>query len=126
MAEMKRRIVFDWAIPADRVHFNLLQQAFSTRGSAQPGMRVTSEERRSESKILRRFKACGQPIGEVAEGEPDMRLIELNKLTPQPFELEQPEFKRLQKYVLEGQWAPGLTDVVADLEDRLETAEKVE
>lgn len=123
---MMRRVTFDDS-PQHKVYFRLLYEAFRSRGSAPDGKRVSKEEKRTDAKILRALKLVSEPIGEEpAAGELDGRTRKLLDVVGGALELEQPEFKRLQTYVEDTQWMAAMTDVAADLEDWLDTAEKVE
>lgn len=122
---MIRRLTFTDS-PAHKTYLRLIWIAFSSRGSASSDARVTKDDRRSDSRILRALKSIAEPVGDPPkDGELDGRPLQLRD-GGGSIELEQPEFKRLQKYVEETQWAAAVTDVVADLEDWFEAdAEKV-
>lgn len=120
---MIRRVTF---APGQAVYFRLTYEAFLSRGSSPTDKRVSKDDKRSEAKILRALKTVSDPVGEdPGEGKLDARLRVL-KAGGGVLDLEHPDFKRLQQYVEDAQWMSGLTDIAADLEDWLDTAEKVE
>lgn len=120
------RVVQLQPISQHMAFFQLIFEAFYSRGSAPTEQRVSKEDRRSESRILRALKEISDPVGEEPkEGEIDRRLRTLKK-EGGSLRLDQPDFSRLQRFVEQTQWQSGITDVVADLEDALETAEKSE
>jgi hypothetical protein len=121
LSRMKRRFTF-----SDKQEFRLVYEAFVTRGSSDRDKKYSKEDHRSEARILKVLKSISEPDGpEPINGSPDlrMRVLRGNNLS---IELEQNDFKRLCEYFDNTQWAAGLTDVIVDLSDRLDTAEKVE
>lgn len=120
---MTRKITFDGS--ADhRIYFRLLYDAFASRGTASRDKRFSSDDHRSDARILRAFKQLGEPIGEPPlEGELDARPRRL--AAAGTLELTQSDFKRLQGYCESTQWIAVMTDVAMDMEDWLDTAEKV-
>lgn len=122
---MIRTLTFQ-GTPEHRIYFRLLYEAFRSRGSAAQDARVSKEDKRSDAKLLRALKSVSDPVGEAPpDGELDARL---RALKPEGgiLALEQPEFKRLQTYCDTTQWMSAVTDVAADLDDWLDSAEKVD
>ena len=126
-SDMVRRFAFE-DTATGRQQFRLVWDAFVNRGTPEQGQRQTKDDHRSEARVLRALKAISEPHPDApapAEDAPDLRMRRLHAgggtLT-----LEQPDYKRLCEYVERAQWTAGLTDVVADLEDALDAAEKVE
>ncbi len=122
---MKRRLTCD-PTPLHRTYFRLLAEAFRSRGSAPADRRISKEEKRTDATILRAIKAISDPVGEApAAGDLDLRPRAL-KPEGGVIELDQPAFKRLHTYCEENQWVSSLADVATDLDDWLDSAEKVE
>lgn len=123
---MIRRVQFNGSSQSHKVYFRLLFDAFASRGSAPRDSRVSKEDKKADSRILKALKAISDPIGEEPEdGAPDGRF---RKLKPEggTLELEQkPEFARLVKFCEEAQWSSAVTDAADELEQLLDAAEKV-
>lgn len=124
---MKRRFAFD-DTPAGRQAFRLVWDAVLNRGNPEQGQRQSKDDHRSEARIVRALKAISEPHPDAPlppEDAPDLRMRRL-RAGGGTLTLEQPDYKRLCEYVERAQWTAGLTDVIADLEDALDAAEKVE
>ena len=117
---MKRRFTF-----SNKQEFRLVYEAFVTRGSSDRDKKQSKEDHRSEAKILKQLKSISEPEGnEPINGSPDLRMRTLRE-DGLSIELEQPDFRRLQEYVEGCQWSAGIVDIITDLEDKLDSAEKV-
>ena len=102
--------------------------ALARRGDPAQGTKQSKADHRSEAKIVRALNAISEPLpGSVPPlaGMPDNRVRGL-KTGAWVIALEQPDFKRLQDYLEATQWDATLTADLADLQDALETAEKIE
>jgi len=115
-----RKFVFE-----NKQDFRLVYEAFVSRGSAERDKKQSKDDHRSEARILKQLKAISEPEGsEPVNGSLDLRM----RILREPglsIELPQVDFKRLQEYVENCQWSAGIVDVIADLEDKLDTAEKI-
>ena len=121
LPRMKRRFTF-----SNKQEFRLVYEAFVTRGSSDRDKKQTKEDHRSEAKILKQLKMISEPDGpEPINSNLDLRMRVLNGF-PATIELEQNDYKRLCEYVENTQWSAGLVDVIVELEDALDTAEKIE
>lgn len=124
---MLRRFTFS-PDKTGRTRFRLVFEAFISRGTQKQDQRQSKEDHRSEARILSALKAISEPHPDApvpTEDALDTRLRVL-RLGGGTLELEQPDFKRLQEYVESTQWTAGLTDVIVELEDALDSAEKLE
>jgi hypothetical protein len=127
---MRRRFTFPDSREG-RQYFRLVYEALVSRGSQRGDQRQSKDDHRSEARILKALKRISLPLDDLpkpSDGQPDLRLRQL--ACPEDgnavIELEQPDWKRLCDYVEQTQWAAGLTDLVVDLEDALDAAEKIE
>jgi hypothetical protein len=124
---MIRRFHFD-DTPEGRQRFRFAFEALLTRGTPKADQRQSKEDHRSEARILRALKAISDPHPDApppTDGQPDLRMRVL-KSGGGTLELQQPDYKRLQDYVQETQWATPLIDLVVDFEDQFDAAEKVD
>lgn len=121
LPRMKRRFTF-----STKQEFRLVYEAFISRGSAERDKKQTKEDHRSEAKILKQLKSISEAEGpEPINGNLDMRMRALRE-DGLSIELDQSDYKRLIEYFDNTQWSAGLTDVIVELSDKLDTAEKVE
>ena len=120
---MIRSVTFDGTNERDRTLFTLLREAFLSRGNPKPEERQTKEDYRAEAKIKKQLDALSDPTGDAPATVPDTRPRVLKAETVD-LRLEQPEFARLQRYVDSAQWTPHVVDLVMELADRLDAAEK--
>lgn len=121
---MQRKVTFS---DSHKVFFKLIWDAFRSRGVVRPeDRRVSQADRREERRILQALKAISDPVGDPPkDDDPDVRPRVL-KPGGGVLALDVPEFTRLLKYVSESQWSSGVADLACDLEDWLESADKIE
>lgn len=146
---MQRMIVLDGHSNKDRAHFRILIDAFMQRPQPNPNdRRVQSpEDRRSERRLKHvlmtasetDYRVKGEPVGEWSEtvdAAEFMKPREENEYLDrrprrlragkQKIVLDQADWSRLVKLVADNDWQPHAVDVAADVEDRLDAAEKIE